>query len=116
MVTIGDKKLIYSETFLVADNTDVLIDVPSPTGGASMPFLVRFKPTNTGERTANWRTEEGRAIIEFSGWNNPLGTSFSSPARFGDLDGQPVGVQITNRYINGLNLVHFFLFQGGSYA
>jgi hypothetical protein len=115
MITVGDKKLFYSATFLVADNVDVVIDVPTPSSGP-MPFLIRFKPSTTNEQAAQWRTEGGRIILEFSGWNNPLGTTYAKPVRIGELDGQPLGFQLTNRYIAGTNLVHFFLFQGGLYG
>jgi hypothetical protein len=112
-ITIGGRKLIYSASFLVADKVDALVDVPNPHG--PMPFTLRFGPTETGQQTAHWRTENGRLVVEFKGWTGGLGNLLRGPVRIGELDGEPLGFQAISYALDGINHVHFYLYQGGVY-
>lgn len=114
MLKIEDKELWYSTVFLAGDNQSVLLDVPTPHG--SMPFSIKFIPGKEGgEQGGQWRTENGRVVMEFTGWSNPLGSCVRRPHKIGEIDGKTLGFQLTNHYVGGTHLVHFFLYKGGSY-
>lgn len=114
MITIDGKQVVFSETFIVRDSSTVTIETVID----KIPFIVdlhfNMKDDNT-EAGISWKGEGDRLKIEVQSWKNPLGTTLIKPHKLGEFNGKSLGFQIFQKFINGINLVHFQVYLGGSY-
>lgn len=112
-IQVGDRQLIFSETFLLADNEVAHIEVPL--GSGSLAVRIRFEPS-TNDATGRWRFENNVLIMDFSGWNNPLGVCLTKPARIGDVEEKPLGFTVAQQKVGQVNnLITLQFYIGGTY-
>ena len=111
MISIGNKKQIFSISSMVKDNESASFEVPF--GESKMPISFVFVPGEENERDASWESKEGSVKFTFKGSNNPLGTCTTEPTKFADLGNKKIYFHVAQYHIgNALNLVHFFIFLG----
>jgi hypothetical protein len=117
-IQVGDKTLVFSQTFLVPDNETAKITVPlgvTPLGPQDLSVHIRFIPSR-GSGEASWRFEDKVLKIDFLGWASHIGTSFAKPVPIGDVNGKPLGFTVAHQKISDANnLVTLQFYTGGKY-
>lgn len=117
-IQIGDKALVFSQTFVVPDSVTAKITVPlesTPRGKEFLTVHVRFDPSRTEDK-ASWHVENNVFKLEFFGWHGQIGSSFEKPVRIGDVNGKPLGFTVAHQKVSDVNnLVTLQFYVGGAY-
>src|SRR5712664_2826246 len=115
MIHIGDKQLVFSETFLLSDDEVALFEVQvSSTNTVKVSLLFSPEPS---ESMARWNLEDDILKLSFQGWRSPLGMCTQQPVRLGDVDGESLGFAVAQRLVGQkINLVTLQIYRGGSYG
>jgi hypothetical protein len=120
MITIGDRKLVFSETFLLRDNEEALIEVPLNNIvnlATAAKFKLVFKPDGEPKNTVNWRGDQDFLYIECLGMSNELSSTMARPGLAFSVNGEPFGFWIGHLLSGvGIHNITFQLYQGGTYG
>lgn len=119
MAVVGDKRLLATETLLLADDEVGKFVVPiREADGSNAYFLqvsVRFTDPNAGESSARWEFDRGTLTMVFSGWGAREGASFRKAQRLGEHKGVPFGFNVAQQRFGDLNQVTIQFYTGGTY-
>jgi len=116
MIKVGDKEQINSFSFVVKDNEIAQAEMTFP--GSNVPFRLSFTflPGDVSG-LAEWKWESDIVKFTFRGWRNSLGSSFSEPAKFGDLGNRKIYLQIAHHLIGpDTNVCQAFVLLGAPNA
>ena len=113
MLKIGDKKLVYSTSFLVADNQEAAMDVTFSDNSIQKMSIV-FNPAGYDPQdydgNGGWRVENGVVKFRFFNWRNGTGIAMKEPLKFGDVEGKKIFFQIAHYMVGETNFAHFFIY------
>lgn len=112
-VQIGERELVFSATFLIADREVARFEVP--VGDQRFPVRLQFIPSEN-DPVARWRYEEGVLHLRILGWSSSVATSLAVPMQFGEVGGKTFGFTLVHQKVlpsNNLATVQFLT--GGTY-
>jgi len=111
MTVAGDKRILTTQTLLLADDEvgqfDLLV------GDTTLTVRVRFTAPDDPEPSGHWELDHGVLSFEFTGFNNPLGTSFKRAMRIGDFQGIPLSFNLIHHLVGNLNSATLQFYLGG---
>jgi len=114
VITIGDKTIALSSTFLISDETPATII--ENVDGDLVKFKLYFYPNDGDQPRVDWLTEGDYLRMNFRGWKNSLGTSTKKASKLGTTTtGKNIGFMACHHRVGYLNRVDFQLLLGGAY-
>lgn len=115
MIQIGDKEVVFGQTFLVPEGQDVTLAIPVRDN--TLRIALKLVPLAEGQsQGAEWVTSDGVLAITLRGWNNPVGTTLKASQRIGDVKGEPLWFNAAVYGIGTIGVVHFQILLGGANA
>ncbi|MBQ4798104.1 hypothetical protein J8L73_02940 [Pseudoalteromonas sp. MMG006] len=110
MEKIGNRKLVYSQNFIVPEGERV--DITSNLEGWNLRIVIAFDPKGS-EQGVTIKPIDDYALITFIKWDNSLGTCTSKPLELGTHHkGNKLFFSATNYCISGTNKLTFQLLMG----
>jgi hypothetical protein len=114
----GDKVVAYAGTLLLKEDEPVRLvitfplNAPISTEALTLEFLFK-NPTR--ERTGVSCESGSDKVVRFffSGFQNPAGTALAEPISFGQVNNQPLSLNLAHYWINGFNIAHVEVLLGG---
>ena len=112
MIKIGNKKQIYSATFLAQDGELAEVEVSiQPNENLTLAF--EFVVGHGGLGTISWNGEDSRVKFTLTDWRNSLGSTLKEPLKLGQINGEDLFFSLSHQLIGEkTNLVHIFLYLG----
>ncbi len=111
MVSIDGRRVVFSATFLVPNEKEVLLE--AEIDGTVLRMSITFKAASPGEeRDGRWMNDDGLIRMQFIGWNDPSGNCLQAPAKFGELGDQRLYFQLAHHRVSEQNLAHLFIYLG----
>jgi hypothetical protein len=111
MRKVGDKDIVFSETFILQpnDNAGGMAEVNK----VSVGIVLNFKSSFPAFR-AKYNVDIKDTIIhfEFTNWVN---AATKHPVHIGKVGDTPIGFMMTHQPVGEVSLVHFQLLAGGKY-
>jgi hypothetical protein len=107
MVTIGDREVVFTGTFMAKNDERTVIE----TTILGTPFKFSMEFREDGESlSASWDASEGTPHFTFMNWKNPLGSCTTEPVKFGQIRDRRLYVLVSQFFIaSKANLFHVFL-------
>lgn len=114
MNKIGNKKIIFSETFIFSINETVSI-LSKLIDGTELPIEIKVHESSQPDNSAaEWVSKDGKLFLDFYGFKNiPHPRMMQSPARIGDSHGESLSFLTSiSRHVNAVTL-HLQIMLGG---
>jgi hypothetical protein len=114
MTTVGDRKVLFSGSFIIPAGESASFEVPPLT----TKFRIEFPPgaPASGQPETKWIFSNGTLVIVFTGWNNSLGGSFLKPTKVGSLaDGRDLSFNVAIYDLGGTHFVNIEIYAGGTF-
>jgi hypothetical protein len=112
--TVGDKRIVATQTLLLADDELGRFEVDVG-AGTVIPVTIKFTAPESTEPEGRWQFEDGRFALVFRGWDYPNGSGQRAAQRIGDWRGEPLGFKMAYQRLGELNCVTLQFYLGGSY-
>ena len=112
MTMIGDKTIIFSDTFLVPDGDICKLSVEL---NPPLQIEIEFQPNGT-EQKIIWKNNNEILHIIFSGYNSPNGIVPIKPVKLGKYaTGEAIGLLFFLQHIGTINNLVITFLKGGKY-
>lgn len=111
MVEIEGKEVIYSTTFMIANDKEAKLKIPVREDFINLTIEF-ISDVSIEDKGASWVTKDGVIKMSFKGWNNSLGTCVLEPTKFGNIGEKRIYFQLAHHYVGAINLVHFYIMIG----
>lgn len=117
VITIGNRRVLYTDTLLLGDNETVRIEVPlqlavSHLGKDCFKLELTFLDRQREPATVTWQLIGDVYKVNCTGWKNPTGSAFTTPLLLG-AGGMavppPIALDLAHYTIGARNLVHLVL-------
>lgn len=116
-VLVGERTVLYSDTFILHGEERCRIEVSLPLGGQvvkeTLKLELHFESPADADTRVIWASADGVVTFTLRGWRNPLGEVTVNPVHFGQTDGQKLWLDIAHYQIGVINVAHVVLLLGG---
>jgi hypothetical protein len=88
LIKIGDKELVFSETFIVQENEFAQIQVPMPKDVPLLRVRIRFRRRDRPENKPGmifWNTDDEGLLIDCVGWESNLASVLTNTKKIGEF-------------------------------
>jgi predicted cation transporter len=111
MIKVGDKEIVFSETFIIetGDGAGGMTQVHDIPVGIVLVFKSAMPPLGP---KYSFNIKENIIHFEFTNWVN---AATKHPVHIGKVGDIPIGFMMTHQRVGEVNLVHFQLLSGGKY-
>jgi len=113
----GDRVVAYAGTLLLKDDEPVrlVITFPlnAPISKEALTLELLFKNPKRRRTGVSSETGSDKVVrLFFSGFRNPTGTALAEPILVGQVNNQPLFLNLAHYWVNGYNVVHLEILLG----
>ena len=114
----GDKVVAYAGTLLLKEDEPARLvitfplNAPISTEALTLEFLFK-NPAREGTGVSCETGSDKVVRFFFSGFRNPTGTALAQPISFGQVNNQPLSLNLAHYWVSGYNIAHIEILLGG---
>jgi hypothetical protein len=113
----GDKVVAYAGTLLLKENEParLVITFPlnAPISTEALTLELLFKNPTRKRTGVSSETGSDKVVrLFFSGFRNPTGTALAQPISVGQVNNEPLSLNLAHYWVNGYNIVHLEILLG----
>ena len=114
----GDRVVAYAGTLLLKDDEPVrlVITFPlnAPISKEALTLELLFKNPKRRRTGVSSETGSDKVVrLFFSGFRSPTGTALAEPIPVGQVNNEPLSLNLAHYWVNGYNMVHVEILLGG---